>query len=227
VADLARLLLALLAVALLLLVAVRVCIVAAILVPRQRRQSLPSPTGGEGSIASNPPTVETVTIPAPIAEPMPAVARITVSAPVAATIIPPLRRNNQTTVSEETCDATMGISIVTCVDVPQVEPAALPLIETRDDRRPLPRPRTRRRPAAVAACEVSQHVAAFDRARADAEDAIAEVDAFLARRAAQKVQEKVELASLPVARLRQLAVARGIRGSRLMRKSDLLTALLN
>jgi hypothetical protein len=68
-------------------------------------------------------------------------------------------------------------------------------------------------------------LADIDRARAEAEKAIEEGKAFLARRAEMKQADARDLAGRSVAELRRLAARCGVKGSRTMRKEQLLAVL--
>jgi hypothetical protein len=213
-------------------------LVAAVLVKREPRRRVKtgipvlrneSETPATGGIATNPPTAEPVTIPAPIC----ATSEV-VEVPTAPGEVIQLEKTIALPVvpAVEILVPAPAVEPVS-VDVPQVQPVscsadALTWLEARNataDVEARASVRKARRTATVAAHEVSRPQAALDRSIAEAEAAIEEGKAWLAQRAAQKAEEKADLARLSVKRLRQLAVARGIRGSRTMRKDTLLTLL--
>jgi hypothetical protein len=130
------------------------------------------------------------------------------------------------------------------VPLPLVPAPAVMPTEVRDERRPIRGPRTRRKPALMAAHEVARPVAiqaAIERIGNAGKDhcetvtkpsvddeherRIAEGQAFLERRAAERAREKSNLTTLSVKGLRKLAVERGLPGSRLMRRQQLLDLL--
>jgi hypothetical protein len=172
-----------------------------------------------GSIETNPPTVEVVTIPAPIVEAMPAVADVDAGVSLAHTL--PAAADVDVGCVD---DVSLADIIPTVAEGTNADDLcscriALPLVPPAPDRKP------RRRTASVAAHEVSRPQAAIDRSIAEAEQAIEEGKAWLAQRAAQKAEEKAELARMTVKRLRQIAARQGVKNTRTMRKDALLTLL--
>jgi hypothetical protein len=161
--------------------------VAAVPVKRQPRRRVK--TLATGGIETNPPTAEPVTIPATIG-----------AVPVVVEV--PAVEVEQVEVES------LQVEPISCT----VE--ALAWMEARNARADVEAKaseRKGRRKATVAACEASQPLAVLDRTIAEAEAAIEQGKAFLARRAAEKEQEAADLATLPVERLRQsLAIARSV-----------------
>ncbi len=166
-----------------------------------------SGVGHGGSIESNLPTSEPATIAAPIGA-APAVVEVLAVEIEAATAL-------QVRISLPV----VALSVPLLVPASVVEPVE---VKTRS------KTRHTRKPALVAACATARPAAVEDKTArliAEAEAALEEGKAFLARRAEAKAKEAQDLDSMGVARLRQLAARCGHRGTRTMRKDALLVLL--